>query len=306
MHTPVLLKEVIKSLNIRKDGVYLDLTVGYGGHASAILKRAPEGFLVGIDKDKTALEFAQKKLELIGSNFKLIHGDFRNLPQLLEDTEVKHFDGILGDLGVSSPQIDIVSRGFSYRKTAPLDMRLDQEQTLTAEFVLNKMSQEELRRMFDKYALKGSGKPLAAAICQARPLSTTTQLVDVIKKALPAYLVRKKNPAKVFFQALRIFVNDEIEALSELLERLENFTAPNCVIALITFHSLEDRIVKNYFGSKTALCDNYRRVVPSSQIFTTKAYRASVAEVLANPRARSAKLRVLWKTTNGNRGAESE
>lgn len=304
MHTPVLLKEVLKSLNIRKDGVYLDLTVGYGGHASAILERASEGFLVGIDKDKEALEFAQKKLELIGSNFKLLHGDFRNLPQLLEETEIKHFDGILGDLGVSSPQIDTVSRGFSYRKTAPLDMRFDQEQTLTAEFVLNKMSQEELGRIFNRYALKGSGKPLASAICQARPLTTTTQLVEVIKKALPAYLVRRKNPAKVVFQALRIFVNDEVEALSELLERLENFTAPNCVIALITFHSLEDRIVKNYFGSKTALCDNYRKVVSSSQIFTTKAYRASVAEVLANPRARSAKLRVLWKTTN--RGAESE
>lgn len=299
MHTPVLLKEVLKSLNIQKDGVYLDLTVGYGGHASAILERAPEGFLVGVDKDKEALEAAQKRLELIGSNFKLLHGDFRNLPKLLAETEIKHFDGILGDLGVSSPQIDTVSRGFSYRKTAPLDMRLDREQTLTAEFVLNRMSQEELRRIFDRYGLKGSGKPLAAAICQARPLATTTQLVEVVRKALPAYLVRRKNPAKVVFQALRIFVNDELEALSELVEKLDEFTAPNCVVALITFHSLEDRIVKNYFGSKTALSDNYRRVVPARQTFTTKAYRASVAEVLANPRARSAKLRVLWKKTEG-------
>lgn len=304
MHTPVLLKEVLKSLNIRKDGVYLDLTVGYGGHASAILKRASEGFLVGIDKDKEALEFAQKRLKLIGSNFQLIHGDFRNLPQLLVKTEVKHFDGILGDLGVSSPQIDSVSRGFSYRKTAPLDMRLNQEQTLTAEFVVNQTSQEELRRIFDRYGLKGSGKPLAAAICQARPLRTTTQLVEVVRRALPAFLVRRKNPAKVVFQALRMFVNDEVEALLELLERLEDFTAPTCVIALITFHSLEDRIVKNYFGSKTALCDNYRRVAPPSQIFTAKAFRASVAEVLANPRARSAKLRVLWKTTS--KGEEGE
>lgn len=298
MHTPVLLKEVIKSLNIRQNGVYLDLTVGYGGHASAILERATKGFLVGIDKDKEALKFAQKRLELIGSNFQLIHGDFRNLPQLLAKTEIKHFDGILGDFGVSSPQIDSVLRGFSYQRTAPLDMRFNQEQTLTADFVVNQMSQEELSRIFDRYGYKGSGKPLAAAICRARPLTSTTQLVEVVRNALPAYLVRKKNPAKLVFQALRIFVNDEIEALLGLLETLDNFTAPTCVIALITFHSLEDRIVKNYFGSKTALCDNYRRVVPAHQIFTTKAFRASVAEVFANPRARSAKLRVLWKTTN--------
>lgn len=298
MHTPVLLEEVVENLRIKETGIYLDLTIGYAGHASAILQKAKKGFLVGIDKDQKALEYSQKKLLEIGANFELIHGDFRDIDLLLKDSNFQTFDGIFGDLGVSSPQIDDPSRGFSYSKTGPLDMRMDQRQTLSANQVVNKMDQEELSALLEEFAFKKYGKSLAKAIVQARPILDTTHLVEVIKKSLPAFLVRKKNPAKVVFQALRIFVNRELEALEELLKKLEKFCKPNCVVALISFHSLEDRLIKNYFNLRKAFSDNYRKITASRYFFQTKTFKAKEAEVLRNPRARSAKLRVLIQKEN--------
>lgn len=293
MHTPVLLHEVIQHLNIKDDGVYLDLTVGYGGHASAILERARRGFLVGIDKDYEAIEYARRRLSQIGDNFLLIHGDFRDIDRLLADTEFRIFDGILGDLGVSSPQIDNPARGFSYTRSGPLDMRMDERRPLRADEIVNEYSQEQLRQIFAEYAIPKYALRVARAIVASRPIRDTGELVSVIRDALPAAEVRRKHPARAIFQALRIVVNDEIGALEELLTKLDRFTAQECVIALITFHSLEDSVVRRYYARRKSACDNYRRPVSCAETLTTKTLRASVAEIYQNPRARSAQLRVI-------------
>ena len=303
-HISILLSECLDSLNIRPDGVYVDATLGGAGHSLHIAQRLTEGGrLISIDRDDMALANAEKRLAEVRDRVTLVKSDFRNIDTAVASCGVEQVDGILFDLGVSSPQLDIAERGFSYMHDAKLDMRMDQQQQLSAYEVVNEWDRNEIRRILWEYGEERYAPQIAAAIQRAReqkPIETTLELVDIIRGAMPPQALREKqHPAKRSFQAIRIAVNDELKAVQEAMERSIDLLAPGGRLAVITFHSLEDRIVKNAFRSAAqgctcpkdfpvCVCGN----VPILKVITRKPLVAQPDEVERNPRARSAKIRV--------------
>ncbi|WP_029608761.1 16S rRNA (cytosine(1402)-N(4))-methyltransferase RsmH [Mycoplasma simbae] len=294
-HYSVLLNETIDALNIKPDGIYVDLTLGMGGHSSKILAKLTSGHLVAFDKDAFAIEKSRTLLSQISNNFTLVHSDFKNITEELNKLGIKQVDGIIADLGISSPQIDNAIRGFSYNKDARLDMRMNQEQTLDAHYLVNNYSVDQIRQiLIDNAEVKLAGL-VANAIVQNRPIDTTLQLADIIRNSLPAKVVKAKNPCKAIFQAIRIEVNNELESLRELLSQCTELISKNGSIAIITFHSLEDRIVKHFFGN--LIKDKLPAKMPINEAkeYKVKVIDPSKNELEENARSRSARLRVLTK-----------
>ena len=304
-HTSVLLQECIDSLVIKPNGIYVDGTLGRAGHSSEILKRIPNGHLYCFDKDQQAILESEGRLAAIGSNFTIIHAGFKNLKSELQNRGVDEIDGLLLDLGVSSPQFDEASRGFSYRYDAPLDMRMDQSQPLSAYEVVNTYEFNELMRIFYRYGEDSFAKQVARKIEQARsvkPIETTFELVDIIKSAYPAKVLNSKgHPAKKIFQAIRIEVNDELSELETVLEDALAMLKIGGRVAVISFHSLEDRIVKETFVrmSSQPKIDKRIPLLPGQleeapyRLVTKKPILAGEAELRENNRSHSAKLRVI-------------
>ncbi len=303
-HVPVLLRECIEGLNIKPDGTYVDCTVGGAGHSSEILARLqPKGQLIAIDQDPNALAAAGERLHGIGTNFRLVHSNFYRLKEIFQELNISSVDGILFDLGVSSPQLDQVQRGFSYQVDAPLDMRMNPLEPVTARVLVNGLTEEELYKIIWEYGEERWARRIAKFIVEERSreeISTTGQLVDIIKRAIPAG-ARKEgpHPAKRTFQALRIAVNDELNRLRTALLEAVNLLAPKGRICVISFHSLEDRITKDTFKelAKECTCPPSFPVctcgtVPLLKVITNKPIEPSEQEVSDNPRARSSKLRV--------------
>ena len=305
-HKSVLLWECIDALNIRPNGIYLDGTLGGGGHSLEICRRLTTGRLIGVDRDEVALEAAKKRLSRHARKVTLVHDNFENIALILDALNLDKIDGMLFDLGVSSPQLDDGSRGFSYMADAPLDMRMDQGSSLTAYEVVNNYPKDELRRILYEYGEERYAPQIAAAIERVRsdrPIETTLELVDIIKSAMPERALREKqHPAKRSFQAIRIAVNDELGAVSRMMRASIDHLNPGGRLAVITFHSLEDRIVKNAMAeaAKGCTCPPSFPVcvcgrTPKIQVLTKKPIIATMEEVRENPRARSAKLRVAVK-----------
>lgn len=303
-HRPVLLDECIDSLDIKSDGVYIDGTLGGAGHSLEILKKLDKGTLVGIDQDDTALEVSGQRLQQAKGNaeFLLIKGNFRNMAQLLRQHGIEGVDGILLDIGVSSHQLDEADRGFSYQNDAPLDMRMDRTQELDAATIVNTYDEKAIKEIIREYGEENWAARIASFIVKARSenrIETTGQLVDIIKAAIPAQARREgPHPAKRTFQALRIAVNDELGALKEALDSAMQILKQEGRLSVITFHSLEDRIVKNEFQRREKPCTcppSFPVCVcgkkPELKILTKKPVLPSEEEVAQNPRSRSAKLR---------------
>ncbi len=302
-HVSVLLDECIDALRIRPDGIYLDGTLGGAGHSEQIARRLTDGLLIGIDRDPAALRAAGERLAPYGGRVRLVHGNFQDLSSILDELQIPAVDGMLFDLGVSSPQLDEASRGFSYMADAPLDMRMNPEDTLTAWEVVNQWPRTELRRILQDYGEERYAGLIAAAIERRReeqPIATTGELVDVIRGALPAAALREKqHPAKRSFQAIRIAVNDELGALERLMSVCVDRLKPGGRLAVITFHSLEDRIVKNALAEAARGCvcpPDFPVCVcgrkPRVRLTPKKPIVSGPEELARNPRARSAKLRV--------------
>ena len=306
-HKSVLLQECIDALNIRPDGIYLDGTLGGAGHSSQIARRLTEGGrLIGVDRDRTALAAAKERLAPYADRVTLVHSNFAEIDAILDSHGIPAVDGMLFDLGVSSPQLDDASRGFSYMADAPLDMRMDKDDALTAGEVVNTWPQGELRRILYDYGEERYAPQIAAAICRARekaPVETTLELVDIIRSAMPAQALREKqHPAKRSFQAIRIAVNDELGAVSRMMQAAVGRLNPGGRLAVITFHSLEDRIVKSEMqqAARGCTCPPEFPVCvcgkkPLVKLVTRKPIVSGPAELEENPRARSAKLRVAEK-----------
>lgn len=306
-HKSVLLQECIDALNIRPDGIYLDGTLGGAGHSSQIARRLTEGGrLIGVDRDRTALAAAKERLAPYADRVTLVHSNFAEIDAILDSLGIPAVDGMLFDLGVSSPQLDDASRGFSYMADAPLDMRMDKDDVLTAGEVVNTWPQGELRRILYDYGEERYAPQIAAAICRARekaPVETTLELVDIIRSAMPAQALREKqHPAKRSFQAIRIAVNDELGAVSRMMQAAVGRLNPGGRLAVITFHSLEDRIVKSEMqqAARGCTCPPEFPVCvcgkkPLVKLVTRKPIVSGPAELEENPRARSAKLRVAEK-----------
>ena len=305
-HISVLLNECIEGLNIRPDGIYVDGTLGGAGHSSQIVQRLTTGRLIGIDRDTIALEAAGHRLAPWSDRVTLVHSNFREISTILDELSITGVDGMLFDLGVSSPQLDDESRGFSYMADAPLDMRMNREDTLSAYDIVNSCSKEELQRIFYEYGEERYAPRIATAIERKRqdhPIETTLQLVDVIRSALPAQALREKqHPAKRTFQAIRIAVNDELGSVRDMLDAAIPRLNPGGRLAVITFHSLEDRIVKVAMNNAAkgctcppefpvCICGNR----PKVKIITRKPIVSGQSELDENPRARSAKLRICEK-----------
>ena len=305
-HKSVLLDECIEALNIRPDGIYVDGTLGRAGHSKEIVQRLATGRLLCIDRDMAAIEAARERLAPWMDRVTLVHGNFAELSSVLEEQGISGVDGMLFDLGVSSPQLDDASRGFSYMQDAPLDMRMDTSAPLTAYEVVNSWSYEELRRIIFEYGEERYGPVIAKHIVRARetaPIKTTLELVDLIKGAMPpAALREKQHPAKRSFQAIRIAVNGELDALPPMLKAAADFLNPGGRLAVITFHSLEDRIIKRTMQDMARGCTcppEFPVCIcgkkPKLKILTRKPIVSGEAELEENPRARSAKLRVAEK-----------
>ena len=303
-HIPVLKDEVIKGLNIKEDGIYLDCTLGGAGHSSEILKRLTSGKLYAFDQDLEAIKASKKRLENISNNFSLYNMNYSFSPEVIKE-EGKMLDGILMDIGISSHQIDTPERGFSYMHDAPLDMRMDQEQSFTAKDIVNEYSQEELSEIFWRYGEENWSKRIAEFIVETRkksPLVTTFDLVETIKAAVPSGARKTGHPAKRVFQAIRIEVNGELKVLEETIPELIDLMNPKGRMAIISFHSLEDRIVKQALKYETidCICPPELPVCSCSKkkrlkLINRKPITASKEEILENSRAKSAKLRIAEK-----------
>ncbi len=305
-HKPVLLEETIEGLRIKPEGTYVDGTLGGGGHSCCILQRLnDQGRLIGIDQDGAAVAAAGKRLEGF-KNATVVRDNYCNIRRVLEDLGVKGVDGILLDLGVSSYQLDTPERGFSYMSDAPLDMRMDERSEMTAADIVNTYSQSELARVIRLYGEDKFAANIAKHITAAReggPIKTTGELVEIIKAAIPAKFQKTKgHPAKQTFQALRIELNNELKVLTDTLDTMIDLLNPGGRIAIITFHSLEDRIVKNAFKNaqdpcicppNIPVCACGRK--PKGTIITRKPVIPTEAEMEANPRSKSAKLRIFEK-----------
>ena len=305
-HVSVLLNECLDGLNIKPDGIYVDGTLGGAGHSSQIVKRLTTGRLIGIDRDSVALKAAGERLAEYSDRVTLVHANFCEIADVLKNLGIAGVDGILLDLGVSSPQLDDGSRGFSYMADAPLDMRMNEEDTLTAAEIVNTWSEAELKKILYDYGEERYAPQIAGAICRRRaekPIRTTLELVDVIRSAMPSAALREKqHPAKRSFQAIRIAVNDELGAVRQVMEDAVPCLNPGGRLAVITFHSLEDRIVKNGMADAAKGCTcppNFPVCVcgkkPKVKLINKKPIVASQEELDANPRSRSAKLRVCEK-----------
>ena len=305
-HVSVLLDECIDGLNIKPDGIYVDGTLGGAGHSAEIAKRLTTGRLIGIDRDPVALKAAEERLKPYSQRVTLVHSNFSEMAQVLKEENISGVDGILLDLGVSSPQLDDGARGFSYMSDAPLDMRMNREDPLTAEQVVNTWSQEQLKRILYNYGEERYAPQIAAAICRQReisPIQTTLSLTEVIRSAMPASALREKqHPAKRSFQAIRIAVNDELGAVERIMADAPRLLNPGGRLAVITFHSLEDRIVKSAMAEAAKGCTcppNFPVCVcgkkPLVKLISRKPITSTQEELDENPRARSAKLRVCEK-----------
>ena len=305
-HVSVLLQECIDGLNIKPDGVYVDGTLGGAGHSSKIAEKLTTGRLIGIDRDPVALAAAGKRLEAYADRVTLVHANFCQMAQVLQQLGISGVDGILLDLGVSSPQLDDAERGFSYMADAPLDMRMNSGDSLSAHTVVNTWPQEELKRILYTYGEERYAPQIAAAICRRREqqsIETTLELVDVIRSAMPSAALREKqHPAKRSFQAIRIAVNDELGAVEQIMADGPKLLNPGGRLAIITFHSLEDRIVKIGMNEAAKGCTcppNFPVCVcgkkPLVKVISRKPIVASDEELEENPRSRSAKLRVCEK-----------
>jgi len=301
-HVSVLLEECIENLAIRPDGIYVDGTLGMGGHSMEIAKRLTTGRLIAIDRDETAIERSRERLSPWGERITFVHGNFRDLGKILDRLGIEKVHGMLFDLGVSSPQLDEGERGFSYMADAPLDMRMDRSDALTAWTVVNTWSEAELTRILRDYGEERYASRIAQRIAKRRsesPIGTTLELVDVIKSAMPAAALREKqHPAKRSFQAIRIAVNDELEAEREMLLTAMDRLAPGGRLCVISFHSLEDRIVKTAVRERENGCtcppDFPKCVCGFKQTMKTvcRPITAGEEELKSNPRSRSARLRV--------------
>ena len=305
-HVSVLLDECIDGLAIKPDGIYVDGTLGGAGHSSQIVQRLTTGRLIGIDRDPVALKAAGERLAPWADRVTLVHSNFCEIASVLEELNIPGVDGILLDLGVSSPQLDDGARGFSYMADAPLDMRMNNEDSLTAHTVVNTWSYDELKRILYDYGEERYAPKIAAAICSRReqkPIETTLELVDIIRSAMPpAALREKQHPAKRSFQAIRIAVNDELGSVEKVMADAVPCLNPGGRLAIITFHSLEDRIVKNGMAdaAKGCTCPPQFPVCvcgnkPKVKLITRKPIVSGDEELERNPRARSAKLRVCEK-----------
>ena len=303
-HIPVLLQEVITGLNIKPNGTYVDLTVGRGGHSSEILSRLDKGHLICVDQDEEAIVASTARLSKISANFTVVRSNFSNLASILKDQGIDQVDGILMDLGVSSPQFDKGERGFSYNSDARLDMRMDQRQSLTAYQIVNTYSLQDLTKILQEYGEEKYSYSIAKNIIKSReiaPIETTFQLVEIIKRSKPMKELKKAgHPAKQVFQALRIAVNYELNVLIKTLNVALAHLAPGGRLAVITFHSGEDRIVKNIF--KEAAVDIGNRIDGPNvtkekefDLINHKPITASEDELERNHRSASAKLRIIAK-----------
>lgn len=305
-HVPIMLGDVIELLRPERGGIFVDGTLGGGGHSEGILKRLGDGKLYGIDRDGEAIAAASKRLKPFGDKFEAIRGNFFDMQELLGSVGVTRVDGILLDLGVSSYQLDAPQRGFSYHEEAPLDMRMDDRANLTAYDVVNGYSHDELTRIIRDYGEERYAARVASAIVRERekqPIKTTTELADIIKYTIPAANRREgPHPARRTFQAIRIEVNGELEELSAAIQRAHDMLAPGGVLAVITFHSLEDRIVKQTFRTfeHPCVCDPKAPIctcgkVPTASVLTKKPIVPGEEELESNPRSRSSKLRAIEK-----------
>jgi len=302
-HISVLLDECIENLNIKPDGIYVDGTLGLGGHSYQIASRLTTGRLIGIDRDETAIERAGRRLEPFKERLTLVHGNFCDVATILDELGIEAVDGMLFDLGVSSPQLDELERGFSYMGDAPLDMRMNKSDSLTARDVVNTYSEDRLNRIFWDYGEERYARRITAAILKNRekaPIESTLQLVDIIKSALPAPALREKqHPAKRCFQAIRIAVNDELGAVEQMMDTAPDKLKVGGRLCVISFHSLEDRIVKLGIARRENGCTCPREApictcgfVRTLKSVSRKPILPSEEETENNPRARSAKLRV--------------
>ena len=305
-HVSVLLEECIEGLDIKPEGIYVDGTLGGAGHSSRIAALLTTGRHIGIDRDPIALKAAGERLAPYADRVTLVHSNFCEIASVLDDLGINGVDGILLDLGVSSPQLDDGERGFSYMVDAPLDMRMNNEDSLSADTVVNTWSYEELKRILYDYGEERYAPKIAAAICSRRetaPIRTTLELVDIIRGAMPAAALREKqHPAKRSFQAIRIAVNDELNSVAKVMEDAIPRLNPGGRLAVITFHSLEDRIVKNAMANAAKGCTcppSFPVCVcgkkPQVKIITRKPIVSGEEELDRNPRARSAKLRICEK-----------
>ena len=303
MHISVLLNESIESLNIKEDGIYVDCTLGYAGHSSEILKRIKNGHLYGFDQDKNAIAAADLKLKSISNNYTIIKSNFVNMKERLLELGVTEVDGILFDLGVSSPQLDEEERGFSFHKDAKLDMRMDLDSDFSAYDVVNTYGEKELANILFKYGEEKYGNSIARGIVKARsvkPIETTFELVDVIKSSVPEKYMRDKHPGRKTFQAIRIEVNHELEILESSMRDALSMLKVGGILSVITFHSLEDRIVKNVFKEVTeidpivkGLPNIPEEYLPNYELVNNKAITPSDEELEVNNRSRSSKLRIV-------------
>ena len=301
-HYSVLLNEAIENLNIKEDGIYVDATLGLGGHSSKILEKLTTGHLYAFDEDKMAIDYADKRLAKINTNYTIIKSNFVNLKAKLEELGVTAIDGIVFDLGISSPQIDTASRGFSFSKDGLLDMRMDTDSHLTAEQVVNEYKKEELTNIFFNYGEEKQSRLIANKIVAKRPIKTTLELVKVILEAVGANYFYKNHPERKIFQAIRIEVNKELSVLKDVLPDVTDILKPQGRMVIITFHSLEDRIVKKYMKEESKVSDLVKGLPeipaayqPKLKLITKKPILPSSEELEANSRSKSAKLRVAEK-----------
>ena len=302
-HYSVMLQEAITYLHICSDGIYVDATLGYGGHSEQILKKITSGFLYSFDQDKEAIQYAKERLRQVGTNFKLIHSNFVDIQACLEKENITLIDGILFDLGVSSPQIDTQSRGFSFMKEAKLDMRMDLSSSFTAYDVINTYTKEKLLFIFYSYGEEQKSKQIVDSILQERKkkkIETTTELVQIIQKSVGEKYFYLKHPERQIFQAIRIEVNHELQVLEEVLPKAISLLKKGGRMCVITFHSLEDRIVKHIFKKYSEVDEIFKGLPeipleyqPKIKLITHKPILASSAEISENSRSKSAKLRVI-------------
>ena len=305
MHISVLKDELIENLNLREDSIIVDGTLGYAGDSSIILKRIKKGFLFAFDQDSEAISYSRKVLESIGNNFTIIKSNFVNLKEELNKRGIEQIDGAIFDLGVSSPQLDNKERGFSYHEDARLDMRMDKDNKLDAYYVVNNYSLNDLTRIFRDYGEDKFAYQIAKKIVNEREqkkIETTLELVEIIKSAVPEKEKRKKHPAKQIFQAIRIEVNHELDVIKPALEQALSMLTVGGRVEVITFHSLEDKIVKKYFKELTEVDEKIKgmpnidpKYLPDFKLVVNKAIIPSEEELENNNRSRSAKLRIIEK-----------
>ena len=303
MHYSVMKKECIENLNIKSDGIYVDGTIGLAGHSKKILSLIPNGHLYGFDQDDYAIMSSDKTLKSVRNNYTLIRDNFKNMKKRLNELDVNGVDGILLDLGVSSPQIDEASRGFSFMKNATLDMRMDNRNTLTAKKIINEYSEKELLRIFYEYGEEKFSKPIVSKIMEYRnekEIETTLELVKIIESSVPKKYFINNHPERQIFQAIRIEVNNELNVLNDVLPDAINLLNKGGRLCVLTFHSLEDRIVKKTFKKYSevnevvkglpVIPDEYK---PLIKIINNKPITANEEEIKENSRSKSAKLRVI-------------